>query len=790
MSDVLLSLSGVSKFYTGSQSVVMGLSEVNLAFQKGEFVAITGESGSGKSTLAHVICGVLPYESGELSLKGNPTSHYDSADWASYRRDNISFIAQNYGVLTSATVLGNVLTVLRIAGIPSKMAKEKAEELLRMVELWDLRNRKASKLSSGQKQRLSIARALAKPAPILVADEPTGNLDPENRQKVIALLNEAAKERLVILITHDYREAEAYVTRHISLKDGKVIMDTPVNPRQAPGTSAQTQRQKQKKTLSLRISALQMGGRPVWSALVLLFFALTAFAVFAFLGTFMVNLDDTSTRIYDATAFANGDPKRIVVQRQDMQGLTDEDVQKLLQLPHVESLEESGYISDIAYAYRQDVDYEYFFSRESRGGDEGSYFLITRGVSFVKNRTSFLRTVPQLPEGKTFLTQGRLPENITEAVLAGSADQIGKTIDVHIRDANHWSTTDYITLQVTVVGVTNYGTGLYFHKELGDSFTAYSLAGGDGNAFLVTPAYGPSASFPKPEYEEIASITSWPEEGLRQRPEGAIAENGPYVDCYLPEGNFCSLSEVLYRREWKWRQESQSVTQYRIYNGVDWETSERVQAVGFHNTKYLYHMLINPDVFHKNFANLQTDQLSLYLTDYAYTDAVLEELKSDGYLAVSPFRQGATAKNKALAAERMQTLTVCLAALAAVIALQLIVQRELFGIQMESYKLLADMGLGYSTARNSILWQVLSLIIAGQGLAFAAIGCMLYQGVERIASICHYLPWENWVLLSAVHLVFSLLSGLLTISSLHRKVFPQLRQKLDLPMEEEAEAKV
>ena len=147
--------------------------------------------------------------------------------------------------------------------------------------------------------------------------------------------------------------------------------------------------------------------------MVLLFFALTAFAVFAFLGTFMVNLDDTSTRIYDATAFANGDPKRIVVQRQDMQGLTEEDVQKLLQLPHVESLEESGYISDIAYAYRQDVDYEYFFSRESRGGDEGSYFLITRGVSFVKNRTSFLRTVPQLPEGKTFLTQGRLPENIT-----------------------------------------------------------------------------------------------------------------------------------------------------------------------------------------------------------------------------------------------------------------------------------------------------------------------------------------------------------------------------------------
>ena len=239
MHEPLLTLQNVYKYYTGNQSVVMGLNHVDLTFYQGEFVAVTGESGSGKSTLAQVICGVLPYESGEMLLAGKPTSHYDSADWERYRREKISYISQNYGILPGSTVLSNVTSALRIAGLPQEAAEEKARQLLEMVELWDLKNRRAGKLSSGQKQRLSIARALAKPAPILVADEPTGNLDPENSAKVIQLLSQAAKERLVILITHDFQEAKAYATRRIQLQDGQVTADAPMQPAQnCPETAA------------------------------------------------------------------------------------------------------------------------------------------------------------------------------------------------------------------------------------------------------------------------------------------------------------------------------------------------------------------------------------------------------------------------------------------------------------------------------------------------------------------------------------------------------------------------
>lgn len=213
----LLTLENLYKYYTGTQSVVVGLNGLNLSFDAGEFVAITGESGSGKSTLAHVLGGILPYESGELLLNDHPTSHYDGQDWERYRLEQISFISQSYGILPGSTVLSNVVSALRLTGMDAKAAHREAGVILRKVELWDLRHRRAARLSSGQKQRLSIARALAKPAPILLADEPTGNLDAENSAKIIALLAEAAKERLVILITHEFSEAEDYVTRHIVL---------------------------------------------------------------------------------------------------------------------------------------------------------------------------------------------------------------------------------------------------------------------------------------------------------------------------------------------------------------------------------------------------------------------------------------------------------------------------------------------------------------------------------------------------------------------------------------------
>ena len=221
MEQALIRLDNLSKYYTSGQNVVVGLYGLDLQFHRGEFIAITGESGSGKSTLSHVLGGILPYESGDLYFDGQPTSHYDSADWERYRRDNISFISQSYSILLSATVLENVVSALRLAGMDKGQARQEAKAILQKVELWELRRRRAAKLSSGQKQRLSIARALAKPAPILIADEPTGNLDSQNTSEVITLLKETSQkyEQTIVMITHSRSIAQT-ADRILQVSDG------------------------------------------------------------------------------------------------------------------------------------------------------------------------------------------------------------------------------------------------------------------------------------------------------------------------------------------------------------------------------------------------------------------------------------------------------------------------------------------------------------------------------------------------------------------------------------------
>ena len=225
----ILKLENICKYYYSNNTVSLGLNKINLEFHLGEFVAITGESGSGKTTLLNVIAGLDTYEDGELYYNGENTSHFDENDWEEYRKNKISFIFQNYNLIDSYTVLENVETVLLIQGYSKKEAYKKSLELLETVGILDRKDNRATQLSSGQKQRLAIARALAKNTEIIVADEPTGNLDVENGKAILELLSSLSKDKLILLVTHNYEQAEPYITRKVRLFDGKVKSDYLVN---------------------------------------------------------------------------------------------------------------------------------------------------------------------------------------------------------------------------------------------------------------------------------------------------------------------------------------------------------------------------------------------------------------------------------------------------------------------------------------------------------------------------------------------------------------------------------
>ncbi|MDD5922828.1 MAG: ABC transporter ATP-binding protein [Eubacteriales bacterium] len=225
MKEPMLKLDQVSKFYAQNGIVTSGFSKVSLEFRLGEFAAITGESGSGKSTLLNVISGLDSYEEGEMYIFGQPTSGYGAEDMEQYRKRYIGNIFQTFNLINNYTVYQNVELVLLLAGYRKEEIRPRVEEIIDAVGLTKYRNTKASRLSGGQKQRVAIARALAKETPIIVADEPTGNLDIESAKSIIRLLADLSRDKLIIIVTHNYEQVAPYVTRKITMHDGKIIED-------------------------------------------------------------------------------------------------------------------------------------------------------------------------------------------------------------------------------------------------------------------------------------------------------------------------------------------------------------------------------------------------------------------------------------------------------------------------------------------------------------------------------------------------------------------------------------
>ncbi len=222
----MLKIENISKQYKTGDLVQQALDHVSLSLRDNEFVAILGPSGSGKTTLLNIIGGLDRYDSGDLIINGISTKKYKDRDWDSYRNHVIGFVFQSYNLIPHQTVLANVELALTISGISGSERKKRAIEALEKVGLGNQLHKRPSQMSGGQMQRVAIARALVNNPDILLADEPTGALDTETSVQVMELLKEVAKDRLVVMVTHNPELAYQYATRIVSVKDGKIISDT------------------------------------------------------------------------------------------------------------------------------------------------------------------------------------------------------------------------------------------------------------------------------------------------------------------------------------------------------------------------------------------------------------------------------------------------------------------------------------------------------------------------------------------------------------------------------------
>lgn len=250
----MLQLRNIVKTYVTGDLEQKALKGVSISFRENEFVSILGQSGSGKTTMLNIIGGLDRYTSGDLIINGVSTKKYKDADWDFYRNNSIGFVFQSYNLIPHQTVLANVEMALTLASVSKKERRQRAVSVLKKVGLGDHIHKKPNQMSGGQMQRVAIARALINNPDILLADEPTGALDSETSVQIMELLKEIAKDKLVIMVTHNPELAEQYSTRIVKLLDGKIVDDS--NP--CTESEASVEPQKRKKISMSFLTALSL----------------------------------------------------------------------------------------------------------------------------------------------------------------------------------------------------------------------------------------------------------------------------------------------------------------------------------------------------------------------------------------------------------------------------------------------------------------------------------------------------------------------------------------------------
>lgn len=393
----MIQLKNVSKFYYSKGIISSGISKVNLAFGPREFVVITGESGSGKTTLLNVISGLDSYEEGEMYIDGKETSHFLTSDFEEYRKQYIGNIFQNFNLVNSYTVYQNVELILRINGHSKADISRRVPDIINKVGLSAYSKTKVSKLSGGQKQRVSIARALAKDTDIIVADEPTGNLDSASAEGIVKLLSEISQDKLVIVVTHNYEQFEAYATRRVKMHDGKVVEDEKLAATEPLHSTVKINKPVVKPPTGKISSAskIRLGLRNTFNIkskffLLLVVFLFVVLAVSSEYTSLQHKEEEASNTGFNQY-FYNYSQDRVVLKKSDGSQFTDDDFRAIKSIDNIRSVAANDImLDDTVYVEQGDFSYE---------------------------------AIPMpMSEFDGELIEGRMPVNDNEAILTGYKD--------------------------------------------------------------------------------------------------------------------------------------------------------------------------------------------------------------------------------------------------------------------------------------------------------------------------------------------------------------------------------
>lgn len=678
----MLKLENVSKFYYSKGVITSGITKVNLQLDRGEFVVITGESGSGKSTLLNVISGLDSYEEGEMYVNGEETGHYTEADFESYRRRYIGNIFQNFNLIGSYTAAQNVELAMRLNGAAQKEAKRKTLEILDRVGMKAFAHTKCSKLSGGQKQRVAIARALAKDTPIIVADEPTGNLDSASAADVIGLLSEVAKDKLVIIVTHSPEQVEPYATRIIKMHDGRVLEDrrlTPAREEAEKPVSAGSAAKNLSAGGVLRLGLRNAFNIPAKFVLI--------FAVFLLIGaTLGGTYAAFQKEAYEASVsgwnwmFPNRSDDRIVIKKTDGTPISDGDFAALNAMNNVKKIDTDDLL----------VDYIADFYSE----DYGFWFNCT-----VNPIDSF--------EGK--LSAGRMPESPDEVILVtdpGSyvADEIDSVIDREMmREVARGKRGDKIRIVgVAIDGELDGRTDMIFggeklleetRRDAIERYNTVTVSFGDGN---MTGAPIPGILT---DDVDVPTVSGAPIVPLDTVPAGGAYVSGNMSDRF--EDGKCVGKELRLAIENPYFTDKLSLKITAGYTRTDFE-----KLTGIPYSAELEDVIYVNSGDWKRFTEKGIFQSSVYVEDTQLIDETVNELKAAGYTPLA--LRDARATDGAGAGELLTLVEgfVLILLVAALFFVAYFIIRIVLRSRNGCYTTLRTLGASRRVARNLLITEL------------------------------------------------------------------------------------
>lgn len=740
----MLRLENVSKYYYSSSSVTCALRRLNLEFKVGEFVAITGESGSGKTTLLNILSGLDTYEDGELYFNNKPTSSFDDDDWEKYRKEEIAFIFQSYNLIDSYSVYENVLTAYLIDGVERKDAKEKVLELLKLVGLENDIHKKAVKLSGGQKQRLSIARALAKETNIIVADEPTGNLDVENGKIVLDVLKKVSKNKLVIVVTHNQAQIEPYITRRIRLHDGDIVLDekiSEVNNFEVLEKKINKNNKEVKTALSFAYTNIY--SQPKKALLMLLLMLVTTFATFIFIGNFKMNIDESKTKHVTDTFFTNFDDTRLLVKRNDDAIITDEIINQA-KVSNVSSVEKYDLITDINY-YRQ-TDYKMIYGGSLTDPDPftGVSHFIDSSSIVLTDDSHFMRSSSSLSED--MLACGRLPNDSYEMVVYTDDLSLLNTVEVVLfKNSRKWGADSWLQYNLKIVGILKEPTNQAYFSD-------------DICKLMEISQYGISVQI----WYRIKNHYTYKRYDYRFT-KVALDPNIGDCDFSFPSSTRSVLKDAPFNEnEMNGSVVFESFLLNKHYKlNLDKDLIVSKDAIGISKDML---DLIYDEVKDKT-------QFAIFCEDYAYINNVTRELKTLGYDAISCFKVSVTGYSTNKVIMRYVNLIVSVVGVIVINAFIILLGYAILKVKKNDYVIFKMIGMNNSLCKKISYFEILIYcLIANIILLIVATLVNNYTTNNLIINMFKYIRFYDYLIVLGVILLTSYLLGNKFSSFLTNKV--------------------